>query len=236
MNKVTLILIVSGGLIALTVLFVFRTITHEPSSPSSATDTSENEMHIIAFGDSLTAGYGLPLSESYPAQLETRLREEGYSVKVINAGVSGETTRGNLERATFIRNQNPDIVLLGIGGNDALRYLPIEETEKNMRTTIEILLRGEDAPRIVLLSMQAPLSSGLGYKQQFDTLYTTLRDEYNLTLAPFYTNEAFLNPAYKLDDGIHFNKEGYAFIVRTYLLGPIIEHIATIQVNKTGLQ
>ncbi len=222
MNRIALILILSGGIIALTVFFVFRSLSSNTQTSLPVEEGTVSETLIIAFGDSLTAGYGLPLSESYPAQLQERLQSEGYSVKVINAGVSGETTRGNLERASFIRNQNPDIVLLGIGGNDALRYLPIEETEKNMRATIETLQGGEDAPRIVLLHMQAPITSGLGYKQKFDTLYEDLSDEYDLTLVPFYTKEVFLNPDYKLDDGIHFNREGYAYIVEEYLLEEVL--------------
>ena len=222
-NRIALILVLSGGVIALAVFFVFRSLTSTPSAPSETEDATRSETLIIAFGDSLTAGYGLPPGESYPAQLETRLKGEGYGVKVINAGVSGETTRGNLERATFIRNQNPDIVLLGIGGNDALRYLPIEETEKNMRATIESLQSGDDAPRIILLRMQAPITSGLGYKQKFDDLYEDLSAEYDLTLVPFYTKEVFLNPDYKLDDGIHFNREGYAFIVEEYLLDEVLD-------------
>jgi acyl-CoA thioesterase-1 len=107
---------------------------------------SEASVKIIAFGDSLTAGYGVSQAEAYPAQLEAALLDKGYDVVVINSGVSGETTRGNLERANFIRTQDPDIVILGIGGNDALRALPLEETEKNMRATVEILQTGEQSP------------------------------------------------------------------------------------------
>ena len=220
-NRNALILILSGGIIALVVLFLVRMLVDDTSTPTLTRGDETSETRIIAFGDSLTAGYGLPLSESYPAQLELRLREAGYSARVINAGVSGETTRGNLERAQFIRNQNPDIVLLGIGGNDALRYLPIEETEKNMRDTITILQSGESPPEVVLLRMQAPITSGLGYKKTFDALYETLSDEYNLILIPFYTKEVFLNPDYKLDDGIHFNGAGYAFIIDEYMLDEI---------------
>ncbi len=220
-NRNTFILILSGGIIALIVFFVFRSLTNEAPAPVVVEKGTENETLIIAFGDSLTAGYGLPLSESYPAQLEVKLREGGYSAKVINAGVSGETTRGNLERAPFIRNQNPDIVLLGIGGNDALRYLPLEETEKNMRSTIEILLSGEQAPHVILLRMQAPLNAGSDYKRSFDALYETLSKEYGITLVPFYTNEIYQNPEYKLDDGIHFNKAGYAKVISLYLLDAV---------------
>ena len=174
MHKVFIII---AGVIALTivgaVLFIrsSETPAEETSTPRVIPEPSF-DYTIIGFGDSLTAGYGLPLTESYPAQLEQRLREAGYAVRVINAGVSGETTRGNRERATFIRTQNPDIVLLGIGGNDALRFLPLAETEINLRAILEILSQGPDAPHIVLLQMQAPLNAGPEYKKEFDVLYT----------------------------------------------------------------
>lgn len=180
-------------------------------------------VRIIAFGDSLTAGYGLPAREAYPAQLEAALQEAGFAVAVVNAGVSGETTRGNLERAAFIRSQNPDIVLLGIGGNDALRLLPFSETEKNIRETITTLRSGENPPVVILLTMQAPLTSGLGYKRDFDALYKNLAKEYGLIAVPFLTTELFLDNDNKLPDGIHYNKTGYEKVVTQYLLPTVSE-------------
>jgi len=183
------------------------------------------EIEIIAFGDSLTAGFGIPLEESYPAQLEARLKADNISVKVINAGVSGETTRGNLERAAFIRGQNPDIVLLGIGGNDALRALPIAETYKNMSETIKILKSGADAPLVILLKMQAPLNGGVGYKLEFDKIYERLSQEHRLLLTPFITTEVFLKRENKLPDGIHLNKAGYGQVIDLYLYKTISDVI-----------
>jgi len=184
--------------------------------PRNQADNSA-EFEIIAFGDSLTAGFGLPLEESYPAQLEARLKTNGISAKVINAGVSGETTRGNLERAAFVRGQNPDIVLLGIGGNDALRALPIAETYKNISETIEILKSGTNPPVVILLKMQSPLNGGVGYKLEFDKIYEGLSDEHNILLAPFITTEVFLKRENKLPDGIHLNKAGYGQVIDLYL-------------------
>lgn len=181
------------------------------------------ETTIIAFGDSLTAGYGLPLSESYPAQLEKALLAKGISVKVINAGVSGETTAGNRERALFIASQNPDIVLLGIGGNDALRALPLDETEKNMRETIGILKNASSSPKIFLLQMQAPLNGGIEYKKSFDSIYPKLAKEFSLPLIPFIT-ESLFRKEYLLSDGIHLNKEGYGIFVVNYLI-PEVEKV-----------
>lgn len=220
---ILIILIIAAG------IAVF--VATQESAPIPASTLTEEvgeavkPFTIIAMGDSLTAGYGLPLSESYPAQLEARLNEAGYAVRVINAGVSGETTRGNLERASFIRNQNPDIVLLGIGGNDALRFLPLSETEVNLRTTIETLMSGDNPPMLILLGMQAPLNAGPAYKQSFDALYTSLADEYEITLIPFITEDVFLDPLLKLEDGIHLNNAGYARVVDTYLIPALTSRI-----------
>ncbi len=194
-------------------------------------DSSLSRLTIIAFGDSLTAGYGLPQSEAYPAQLEAALVNRGYSVQVINSGVSGETTRGNLERAPFIRKQNPDIVLLGIGGNDALRLLPLEETKKNIAETIQILQSGDTPPVVALLKMQAPLNAGLGYKRDFDALYEDLSGEYGLILIPFLTAELFLDSSNKLSDGIHYNATGYGKVVEQYLLPELTPILNQVQGN-----
>ncbi|MDQ5962564.1 MAG: acyl-CoA thioesterase [Patescibacteria group bacterium] len=201
--------------------FLLKQDTVKVDVPNIETSQTQEKL-IIAFGDSLTAGYRLPLFESYPAQLEQKLKDAGFSVTVVNAGISGETTRGNLERAQFIRDQNPNVVLLGIGGNDALRSLPIEETRKNIKETMSILLSGANPPKVLLLKMQAPINSGLGYKQAFDSLYKDIAKEYDVELIPFIVMEVFLNTKYMLDDGIHPNKEGYALLVEKYILEEVV--------------
>ncbi|MEZ4195604.1 MAG: arylesterase [Candidatus Paceibacterota bacterium] len=191
----------------------------------------EDKVKIVAFGDSLTAGLGLPISDSYPAQLETALTAKQLAVTVINSGVSGETTKGNLERASFIRSQNPDIVLLGIGGNDALRLLPISETRKNIDETIGILKGGVNPPVVILLQMQAPLNAGLGYKNEFDSIYEELAEKHNILLVPFLTAEIFLDNANKLSDGIHLNQVGYGKVVDQYLM-PVVEEVIIKLIGK----
>jgi acyl-CoA thioesterase-1 len=195
-------------------------------------ETAAAAIKIIAFGDSLTAGYGLSQSQAYPAQLESVLTANGHDVEVINAGVSGETTRGNLERAVFIASQNPDIVLLGIGGNDALRSLPLGETKNNMSETIAILQQAEDPPVILLLKMQAPLNSGLAYKRDFDAIYEELADEKGLLLVPFLTAELFLDVNNKLSDGIHYNELGYQKVVEQHV-GPAVREVLD-RLDKRG--
>ena len=180
---------------------------------------------IVAFGDSLTAGFGLPLSESYPYQLEEILKNEGFDVKVINAGVSGETTKGNNERATFIRDQNPDMVIWGIGGNDALRALSVSEMKSNMESTINILQSAESKPKILILEMQSPLNAGFAYKKEFDSVYKDLSKKYNLPLVPFLVASVFLNRDLMLDDRIHPNKNGYAKLIEDNLLKVVLKEI-----------
>lgn len=219
-----MIKIVSAVIIAVLTIFLVSNFLGERNNniisdikPRELQSDNNGQISIIALGDSLTSGFGLPLEDSYPAQLEDKLNTSGQNVKVINSGVSGETTRGNLERAPFIRSQNSDIVLLGIGGNDALRALPIEETSQNISETISILKSGIDPPVVVLLKMQAPLNGGVMYKLEFDEIYERLSKEHNVILTPFITTDIFFKRENRLPDGIHLNKAGYAQIVDSYL-------------------
>ena len=192
----------------------------EPTTPPVVAEPAD--IQIIAFGDSLTAGLGLSLNDSCPSQLEIGLRELGYDVDVINSGVSGETTAGNTLRADFIRAQNPDIVILGIGGNDALRFLPVQEAEMNLRSTLSTLLSGENPPEVLLLSIQAPSNAGSVYKSYFDEMYPRLASEFKIPLIPFIVEEVSRNPDLLQSDGIHPTKRGYELLVEKYIL-PAVE-------------
>lgn len=227
MNQIYKILIIIGivGLCGALYIMLFRPSTPNLETKEPPTEQTEKEIKIVAFGDSLTAGYNLPVGEAYPAQLESELSKAGYSVEVINSGVSGETTRGNLERAGFIRSQNPDIVILGIGGNDSLRSLPITETIKNIEKTVEILQKGEKPPKVILLQMQSPLNSGIEFKQSFDAMYPSIAKKYNLELVPFITEEIFFNSDNLLPDRIHLNKKGYGEVVKKHILPAVVATI-----------
>ncbi len=227
MNPILKLVAIAVAFITLVGVIIFSVLATNEEPQSVGTNTAPvrpgSEFTIIAFGDSLTAGLGLPVSESYPAQLELALNTAGYPVTVINSGVSGETTRGNLERAEFIRKQNPDVVLLGIGGNDALRALDLTETRKNIEATVTTLKAGENPPVVVLLQMQAPLNGGLSYKREFDALYEEIADAHDLVLVPFITAEVFLKAGNKLPDGIHLNAIGYKQVIDLYLLEAVKE-------------
>jgi acyl-CoA thioesterase-1 len=225
MNK--MFYIIGGGIIMLLgVMWFFLSPSDEVVVPVTLSDRAGTDpaIKVIAFGDSLTAGFGLPSGEAYPAQLEQRLLSAGYDVEVINAGVSGETTAGNKERATFIASQEPDIVLLGTGGNDALRALSVVTMEENLRSTIVMLQNSATPPVILLLQMQAPLNSGLGYKREFDAVYENVADDMGLILVPFITAGLFLDRDNKLPDGIHYNALGYEKVVDQYVM-PALEEV-----------
>lgn len=177
----------------------------------------ENAKKIIAVGDSLTAGYGLPLSESYPAQLEKKLTENKYNVKVINAGISGETTAGLLERVEFIKSNNPYMILITIGGNDALRNLPIENTEANIFSIIKSFKEILPAERIFLMKMKSPLNAGLLYASKFNEMYEKVAKQEGINLVPFLETEVFLNSNLMLEDRIHPNADGYKFLIDKYI-------------------
>lgn len=183
--------------------------------------TQKNTIKIIAVGDSLTAGYGLRLDESYPKQLESKLAENNYAVEVINAGISGETTRGLLERVDFIKKQKPEIILITIGGNDALRGLPITETEKNISRIIELFKEDLDSKNIFLMQIKAPANLGSQYTKEFDDIYTRAASQVGVTLIPFVVPEVFTDSSLMQNDGIHPNAAGYRVLVNTYIYSAV---------------
>ena len=145
------------------------------------------ERRVLAFGDSLLTGYGLENGENYPAMLEAALRARGINARVTNAGVSGDTTRGGLDRLAFTldsRDPPPELVLISLGGNDMLRALSPEQTRANLDAILtELDRRGIAA---VLLGMRAAPNLGRQYTQRFDAIYPALAKKHGVTLVPFF--------------------------------------------------
>ena len=167
---------------------------------------------ILAVGDSLTAGYGLPVSDSYPSQLETRLREMGYRYSVQNAGVSGDTTAGLLTRMDWLLEWGtPALAILCIGGNDAFQWKETRDIEKNIRSIIE-KIKAKKIP-ILLAGMQAPRNLGNEYGKQYEAIFPRLAAEYDLVLMPFLLEWVALQSALNQADRIHPNREGYTIVV-----------------------
>jgi acyl-CoA thioesterase-1 len=167
------------------------------------------ERLILAFGDSLYAGYGLKAGESMPAHVETLLRRQGINAKVVNAGVSGDTTAAGRKRLAFALDnlpRKPDLVLLGLGGNDVLRQIPVAETRTNLVAMLEELKR-RGIP-VVLTGMRAPPNLGPDFARPFDALYPELARTYGAKLDPFILDGVLGNRRLMLPDGIHPNAKG----------------------------
>ncbi len=168
---------------------------------------------ILALGDSLTAGYGLGPSEGLTAQLQAQL-DKLYGddkILVINAGVSGDTTRGGLARLDWALADNPDVVMVALGGNDMLRGLEPSESMENLKN---ILSKLQDAGKPTLLAgMLAPSNMGARYTQEFDAIYPTLADDFDVIFYPFFLEGVALDPNLNLPDGLHPNGEGIAIMV-----------------------
>jgi acyl-CoA thioesterase-1 len=162
---------------------------------------------IVAVGDSLTAGYGLDESESYPALLEQKLRAAGYRYRVVNAGVSGETTSGTLSRIEWILTLAPDIVILETGANDGLRGIDPRLAEENIRQILRILKK-EDVV-VLLAGMKMVWNLGPAYVARFNRIYPKLAEDFDVVFFPFFLEGVAMHNDLILGDGIHPNGRGY---------------------------
>ena len=179
---------------------------------------------VVAFGDSITEGYGVARGEDYPAQLERALRARGRRVTMINAGVSGDTTNNALDRVGSVIASKPSLVIVEFGGNDGLRGLPPSATRKNLS---EIIVRLQQAgARVALVGMTLPKNYGSGYLAKFEQLYKDLAAQHKITLIPVGPAEVLgsaggSKQGLMQTDGIHPTGAGYAKFVA--YLRPFIE-------------
>jgi len=157
---------------------------------------------IVIVGDSLSAGYGMELSESWPSLLQQRLNQHGHAYRVFNSSISGETTQGGLTRLPRLLDEyQPEIVLLELGGNDGLRGLPLDVTRKNLSAMIEQSLDAGAA--VILAEMRIPPNYGRTYTEKFNGTYMEVAEQYGIVLLPFLLQEIALEPGMMQDDGIH---------------------------------
>jgi acyl-CoA thioesterase I len=177
---------------------------------------------LVAFlGDSLTAGLGLNEDQAYPALLERELRKEGTPVRVINAGVSGDTTAGGLSRLGWLLNQHPDVVVVALGGNDGLRGLPIEEADKNLR---EIIRRAQaSGARVLLLGLIMPPNYGPEYTSRFAAMYPRIAKDLNVPLVPFMLAGVGGIRSLNQADGMHPTAQGQEIVAKNVL--PYLEKV-----------
>ena len=180
--------------------------------PAFAASEPQAPWHVTVLGDSLTAGYGLPIEEAFPAQLERTLRSRGLAVEVSNAGVSGDTSAGGLARLDWALADRPDLVIIELGANDALRALPPESTAANLDAILARLQRQKIAA--LLTGMVAPRNLGREYYSDFDALYPRLAAKYHVPFYPFFLAGVAGDPALNQADDLHPNVRGVAEIVR----------------------
>jgi len=191
-----------------------------PSQPPAA--KAAQKLPVVVFlGDSLTAGLGLNEDQAYPALLGKRLQKEGLPVRVINAGVSGDTTAGVLSRLSWLLNQHPDVVVVALGGNDGLRGLPIEEADHNLR---EIVRRCQAAgARVLLLGLQMPPNYGPEYTARFAAMYPKIAKDTNAAVLPFMLAGVGGVQNLNQTDGIHPTAAGQEIVAKNVL--PYLEKV-----------
>lgn len=194
-----------------------------------ASEAKPREPVIVAFGDSLTAGFGLARDEAFPAQLERALRARGQEVKVVNAGVSGDTAAAGLARLDWAMPDDASAVIIELGANDALQGLDPERTKATLAKIItQVKARGLP---ILLAGMEAPRNMGKEYVKAFGAMYQDLAARYDLLLYPFFLDGVALDDGLILDDGLHPNAQGVARIVQGIL--PKVEELLA-EVNTAG--
>ena len=192
---------------------------------AAPTAAGAEPIRLLAFGDSLVAGYGLAEEDGFTARLEAALGDAGYDVEVVNGGVSGDTTAGGVARLDWALFDRPDMVLLELGANDALRGVDPAVSRANLATMLDRL--NADGVPTLLAGMLAPRNWGSDYAAAFDPIYPDLAAEYGVALYPFFLDGVAADPAFNQPDGIHPNAAGVDVIVDgilPYIIDVIDEH------------
>ena len=194
--------------------------------PAQTANAQSAPIRIAVLGDSLAAGYGLRPEQAFPVRLAAALKAQGRNVTVLNQGVSGDTTAGGLDRLDWMLADKPDIVLVELGGNDALRGIDPATTEKNLAAIVEKLQAAHVT--VWLAGMMAPRNLGSDYVKAFDGLYKRIADKYKVPLYPFILDGVAQDPALNQADGLHPNSKG-AQIVADKLLPFVTKNLDDAQ-------
>jgi acyl-CoA thioesterase-1 len=173
---------------------------------------AEKRKTIVFFGNSLTAGYGLSPSQAFPALIQKKLDSLGLEYKVVNAGVSGETSSGGNTRVDWVLKQPVDIFVLELGANDGLRGIPLSETRKSLQSIIDKVKKQNPDVKLVFAGMQIPPNMGRDYTTEFKNIYTDLAEKNGMTLIPFLLEGVGGEPHLNQEDGIHPTAEGHRIV------------------------
>lgn len=195
--------------------------TSKDDSKSETPETSKEinkkspDKIIMFFGNSITAGYGVSTEEAFPARIQVIIDSLDYPYKVVNAGLSGETTAGGLNRIDWVLRTIPDVFVLELGGNDGLRGLKLSETKKNLSAIIKKVEAVNPDVSIILAGMEVPPNLGQDYTQEFRNLYKELAQSHNVVFIPFILEGVGGEEDLNQSDGIHPNIEGHQVVAQT---------------------
>jgi len=214
--------------------------TETQTEPVSSTDKqpiSADDKVILFYGNSLTAAYGLDTKEGFPNKIQLKLDSLGLDYKVINSGLSGETTSGGLNRLDWVLNQPVDIFVLELGANDGLRGIPITESMNNLQKMIDMVKDKDPDTKIILAGMQIPPNMGDDYASQFKAMYPALAQSNNTYLIPFLLEGVAGIPELNLEDGIHPTAEGQRIVTNNVweILKTIVLPVRGTEVTKEDL-
>lgn len=190
-----------------------------PGSPSTTGGNPASAYQprpiIVAFGDSLTAGFGADPGESYPDFLQQELDRRGYEYHVVNEGISGDTSAGGLVRTSIVAARKPQIVIICFGGNDGLRVLSVSRMRRNLSRTVEPLQK--QGIKVVLCGMKLPPNYGADYREEFEQAFAEVAEESGAVLLPFLLEGVADKPSLMQDDGIHPNEDGNKVVAANVL-------------------
>jgi acyl-CoA thioesterase-1 len=200
-----------------------------PSSPApalavhDAPTPADTPPLLLCFGDSLTAGYGTDYGQSYPDDLQRLLDAQGFRYHVVNAGISGNTTKDGLDRIARVVARHPQIVVVEFGGNDGLRGLPLEQTQANLSSIIAQLQA--NGAKVVLAGITLPPDYGPDYIKKFDAMYPALAKQYHVPFIPFLLKNVYGVPGDMQDDATHATAQGNRQVARNVeaLLKPLLK-------------
>lgn len=210
------------GLILSLLLWVFWACSNSPQQKTEDGESSVQEIIVpeerplvLFFGNSLTAGYGLDEEEAFPSLIQDKIDSAGLDYRVINAGLSGETTASGLNRLDWFLEEAPAVFVLELGGNDGLRGISVQETRSNLRQIIQKVKTRYPDTKIVLSGMQIPLNMGQEYTAEFSGMYEEIAMEEEVVLIPFLLEGVAGDSALNLPDGIHPTAEGHQIVAET---------------------
>jgi acyl-CoA thioesterase-1 len=198
---------------------------------SGTVNAETKPLRILAFGASIVAGYGLNEQDALPAQLEKALRARGIDATVINSGVSGETSAGGLARLDWALADDPDLVIVDLGGNDALRGVDPKSTEANLDAIVTRLR--QEKRGVLIAGMLAPPNLGADYEAAFNAVFRDVAERHDVVLYPFILDGVVMDPSLNQDDGIHPNAAGVKVIVER-MLPSVLHAIERLDRRRSG--